>query len=157
MKTEYIDAIIRAASGVLEEVLTTEISHKTRVLQTDPVPLHRTCVICGLSGPIEGYILLSMPREVVLSIASIITDEAVQDLDDLCQAAIVGLMNTITEEALQALRRTGGIAEAAPAALFWGQGLRLSCAEMETVVIPLQMSLGTVELTVALRESDAED
>jgi hypothetical protein len=35
--------------------------------------------------------------------------------------------------------------------------VQLSCAEIEAAVIPLQMPLGTVELTVALRESPAPE
>jgi chemotaxis protein CheX len=94
-----------------------------------------------------------MPLDVVLSIAAIITAEEVKALDEVPQAAVIGLMDTIMQEALLQLQDGGVDVAATPASLFWGQGVQLSCAEIEAAVIPLQMPLGTVELTVALRET----
>jgi CheY-specific phosphatase CheX len=66
-------------------------------------------------------------------------------------------MDTIMDEAARELRDQNSEVSVAPAALFWGHGMQLSCAEIEAAVIPLQMPLGTVELTVALRESPAQE
>jgi chemotaxis protein CheX len=155
MKAEYVNPIVQATYDVLEEVLATDISRRKLEKYTEAVPLHRISVLAGLNGPVEGYVLLSMPLDVVLSIAAVISAEEVRVLDDVAQAAIIGLMNTIMQEAMQRLQDAGVEVAAAPAALFWGQGVRLSCAEIEAAVIPLEMPLGTVELSVALRETQS--
>ena len=153
MKAEFVNPIVQAAYDVLEEVLGTELSRRRLSTHGKALPLHRISALAGLSGSLEGYAALSMPLDVALSIAAVITDDRVAALDDVTQAAIIGLMDTIMLEAVRQLREDGVEVRAVPAALFWGQGLQLSCAELEAALIPLQMPLGAVELTIALRES----
>jgi chemotaxis protein CheX len=152
MKAEFVNPIVQATYDVLEEVLATDISRRKLEKHANALPLHRISVLAGLNGTVEGYVLLSMPLDVVLSIAAVISAEEVSALDEVAQAAVIGLMDTIMQEAVSRLRDGGVEVAAVPAALFWGQGVQLSCAEIEAAVIPLQMPLGTVELTVALRE-----
>jgi len=154
MKAEFVNPIVQATYDVLEEILATDISRRKIEKHVDSLPLHRISVLAGLNGKVEGYVLLSMPLVVVLSIAAVITAEEIAALDDVAQAAVIGLMDTIMQEAVQQLQDSDVEVNAAPAALFWGQGVQLSCAEIEAAVIPLQMPMGTVELTVALRESE---
>ena len=153
MRAEVVNPIVQAAYDVLEEVLATDISRRKLEKHAQALPLHRISVLAGINGAVEGTVILSMPLEVVLSIAAVITAEEVAALDETAQAAVIGLMDTIMEEAVQQLQEEGVEVAAVPAVLFWGQGMQLSCAEIEAAVIPLQMPLGTVELTVALRES----
>jgi chemotaxis protein CheX len=153
MKAEVVNPIVQATYDVLEEVLATDISRGKLEKHADALPLHRISVLAGLNGTVEGTVLLSMPLDVVLSIAAVISAEEVVALDEVAQAAVIGLMDTIMQEAVQQLQERDVEAAAVPAALFWGQGVQLSCAEIEAAVIPLKMPLGTVELTVALRES----
>jgi chemotaxis protein CheX len=152
MKAEFVNPIVQATYDVLEEVLATDISRRKLEKHENALPLHRISVLAGLNGTVEGYVLLSMPLDVVLSIAAVITAEEVSALDEVAQAAVIGLMDTIMQEAVQNLQDGDVEVTAVPAALFWGQGVQLSCAEIEAAVIPLQMPLGTVELTVAVRE-----
>jgi chemotaxis protein CheX len=152
MKAEFVNPIVQATYDVLEEVLATDISRRKLEKHANALPLHRISVLAGLNGTVEGSVLLSMPLDVVLSIAAVITAEEMSALDEVAQAAVIGLMDTIMQEAVQYLQDGDVEVTAVPAALFWGQGVQLSCAEIEAAVIPLQMPLGTVELTVALRE-----
>jgi chemotaxis protein CheX len=155
MKAGFVNPIVQATYDVLEEVLATDISRRKLAKHADALPLHRISVLAGVNGAVEGYVLLSMPLDVVLSIAAVISAEEVAALDDVAQAALVGLLDTIMQEAVQRLQDADVVIAAAPSALLWGQGVQLSCAEIEAAVIPLQMPLGTVELTVALREAQA--
>jgi chemotaxis protein CheX len=152
MKAELVNPIVQATFDVLEEVLSTELSRRRLEKHAGVLPLHRISVLAGLNGTVEGYVLLSMPLDVALSITAVITDEEISALDDVAQAALIGLMDTIMQEAVQQLQEGDVEAGATPAVLFWGQGVQVSCAEIEAAAIPLQMPLGTVELSVALRE-----
>jgi len=153
MRAKIVNPIVQAVFDVLEEVLGTDISRRRLSKHDKTLSLHRISALAGITGAVEGYILFSMPLDVVLSIVAVITNEEVSAMDDVAQAAIIGLMDTIMDEAARELRDQNIEVSVAPAALFWGQGMQLSCAEIEAAVIPLQMPLGTVELTVALRES----
>jgi CheY-specific phosphatase CheX len=155
MNAEHVNPIVQATYDVLEEVLGTDISRGKLAKHSDALPLHRISVLSGVNGTVEGYVLLSMPLDVVLSIAAVLTNEEVAALDDVTQAALLGLMDTTMAEAVRQLRDGNVEAAAVPAALIWGQGVHLSCAEIEAAVIPLKMPLGTVELTVALRDTVA--
>jgi chemotaxis protein CheX len=155
MKAAIVNPIVQAAFDVLEEVLVTDISRRRLSKHGKTLSLHRISALAGISGAVEGYVLFSMPLDVVLSIVAVITNEEASAMDDVAQAAIIGLMDTIMDEAARELRDQNVEVSVAPTAMFWGQGMQLSCAEIEAAVIPLQMPLGTVELTVALRESPA--
>ena len=152
MKAEFVNPIVQATYDVLEEVLATDISRRKLEKYADALPLHRISVLAGLNGAVAGYVLLSMPLDVALSIAAVIAAEEIESLDEVAQAAVIGLLDTIMQESVGRLQDGEVAAEATPAALFWGQGVQLSCTEIEAAVILLQMPLGTVELTVALRE-----
>jgi chemotaxis protein CheX len=157
MRAKIVNPIVQAAFDVLEEVLGTDISRRRLSKHDKTLSLHRISALAGISGAVEGYVLFSMPLDVVLSIVAVITNEEVSAMDDVAQAAIIGLMDTIMDEAARELRDQNIEVSVVPAALFWGQGMQLSCTEIEAAVIPLQMPLGTVELTVALRESPAPE
>ncbi|UCF99063.1 MAG: hypothetical protein JSV89_05880 [Spirochaetaceae bacterium] len=157
MSSEFINPIVQATYDVLEEVLGTDISRRRLSKHTKALPLHRISALAGLTGTVEGYIVLSMPLNVALSVAAVVSNEEVTALDDISQAAIIGLVDTIMLEALRRLREEGAKAAVTPTALFWGQGLQLSCSEIEAALIPLQMPLGSIELTVALQDSRDED
>jgi chemotaxis protein CheX len=152
MQSEFVEPIVQAAYEVLGEILATDISRGNLEKRRDVLPLHRISTLAGLNGRVEGYVLLSLPLDLALSIGEVIAAEEVLELDEVPQAAIVGLMDTIMAEAVGQLPEGEVTACATPAALFWGQGVQLSCSEIEAAVIPLQMPLGTIELTVALRE-----
>ena len=152
MRAKIVNPIVQAAFDVLEEVLGTDISRRRLSKHDKTLSLHRISTLAGISGDVEGYVLFSMPLDVALSIVALITNEETSAMDDVAQAAIIGLTDTIMEEAVRELRDQDVEVSAAPAALFWGQGMQLSCAEIEATVIPLQMPMGSLELTVALRE-----
>jgi CheY-specific phosphatase CheX len=155
MKTEWINPIVQSTFDVLEEILAADISRGKLQEHTGALPLHRVSVLAGLNGTIEGTVLLSMPLDVVLSIAAIIAGQEVEALDGVAQAAVIGLMDTIMQEALQRFAHAHPelSVRATPAVLFWGHGIQWSCTEIEAAVIPLKMPLGTVELAVGLRET----
>jgi CheY-specific phosphatase CheX len=153
MEEDYLNTIVQAAYDVLEEALGTDISRQEAIRCKQIQRLHRISAIAGVTGMLEGYAVLSMPLDVVLSITAIITNEEISTLDEVGQASIIGLMDTIMQEAVGRLRDLNYGIQVNPAALFWGQGVQLSCAELEVAAFPLQMPLGTVELSLALRES----
>ncbi len=157
MRANIVNPIVQTAFDVLEEVLGTDISRRRLSKHDKTLSLHRISVLAGISGAVEGYVLFSMPLDVALSIVALITNEETSAMDDMAQAAIIGLTDTIMEEAVRELRDQDVEVSAAPVVLFWGQGMQLSCAEIEAAVIPLQMPMGTLELTVALREPPDPD
>jgi len=152
MKTEFVNPLVEAAFDVLEEILATDISRRRASTCSDMLALHRVTALVAISGSVEGRVLVSMPLDVALSIAAVISNEETAALDEVTQLAITGLADTIVQEALPELTAMDIEVEAAPAVLVTGQGMQLSCTEIEAVAVPLQMPLGTVELVVALRE-----
>lgn len=157
MRANIVNPIVQAVFDVLEEVLGTDISRRRLSKHDKTLSLHRISVLVGISGAVEGYVLFSTPLDVALSIVAVIANEETSAMDDVAQAAIIGLTDTIMDEAVRELRDQDVEVSAAPAALFWGQGMQLSCTEIEAAVIPLKMPMGTLELTVALREPPAPD
>ena len=63
--------IVQAAFDVLEEDLGTDISGHRLSKHDKTLSLHRISALAGISGAVEGYVLFSMPLDVVLSIVAV--------------------------------------------------------------------------------------
>jgi len=63
--------IVQAAFDVLEEDLGTDISGRRLSKHDKTLSLHRISALAGISGAVEGYVLFSMPLDVVLSIVAV--------------------------------------------------------------------------------------
>jgi len=71
MRAKIVNPIVQAAFGVLEEVLGTDISRRRLSKHDKTLALHRISALAGISGAVAGYVLFSMPLDVVLSIVEL--------------------------------------------------------------------------------------
>jgi len=74
------------------------------------------------------------------------------ELDELATSGIAELTNVIASRACVLLDVGGYPCTATPAALIAGAGVRIPRLAVQRLVVPLHLSLGTVELQVALKE-----
>ncbi len=152
MRVEYINPFVESSVSVISEVLGIEVVRKEISLKSKAVPVLDVAVIVGLVGQVEGRVLFDMSTQTALNIASKMNEEEIKEFDELAKASITELGNMITGRAVTKLSDMGYRFDVTPPAIFSGKEMEISNTEMEALVVPIETSLGRLEINVALRE-----
>jgi chemotaxis protein CheX len=78
--------------------------------------------------------------------------EAISSMDDLAKATITELANMITARAVTKLSELGFEFDITPPAIFTGTNMEITNMHIESLIVPIQMPLGKLEINVAVRE-----
>ena len=152
MRVEYINPFVEAAFSILKEVLDSEIERGELYLKSTSQPVVGVAAIVGLAGDVEGRVLFDMSKDTAIAIASAMNGEELQSLDELGKATITELANMITAQAVTKLHELGFKFDLTPPAIFTGDNMEVTDTEVEALIVPVNLSLGKMEINVAIRE-----
>ena len=152
MTPGQINPILTSACEVLREALDAEVHRGGLVLRGGVQPLRAVTAAAGLTGALQGSVLLSMSVETALAVAALLSGEEMAEFGDLAQAAVAELFRTICGRAVQRLEKSVGAIHVSPAGIFCGSDLQYSMIGEQILMIPLELPLGRIELGLALRE-----
>jgi chemotaxis protein CheX len=152
MRVEYINPFVESAFSVLKEVLQTEIVRGELYLKATSQPVLGVAAIIGLTGDVEGRVLLDMSQKTAHEIASAMNGEELESFDELAKATIAELANMITGQAVTKLHELGFNFDLSPPSLITGDNMVVTNAGVEALIVPLELSQGKLEINVAVRE-----
>ncbi len=152
MRVEYINPFVESSVGVMKEVLGIEVQREQISLKSKAIPVLEIAVIVGLVGQVEGRVLFDMSRSTALNIVSKMNEESITEFNELAKATITELGNMITGRAVTKLSEMGYKFDVTPPAIFSGTNMEISDIDIEALIVPIESSLGRVEINVALRE-----
>ena len=152
MRVEYINPFVEAAFNVLTDVLAEEVKRGELYLKATSQPVLGVAAIIGLTGDVEGRVLLDMDLSTALAIASTMNDEKLQELDALGKATIAELANMITGQAVTKLHDLGFNFDLSPPSLITGDNMVVTDQGVEALIVPLDLAEGKLEINVAVRE-----
>jgi chemotaxis protein CheX len=152
MRVEYINPFVEAAFNVLREVLHTDIHRGELFLKSSTQSVLGVAAIVGLAGDVEGRVLFDMSSATAIEIASVMNDEKFTKVDDMVKATITELANMITAQAVTKLHELGFKFDLTPPAIFTGENMEVTDTEVEALIVPVNLSMGKVEINVAVRE-----
>ncbi|HPO03512.1 MAG: chemotaxis protein CheX [Spirochaetales bacterium] len=152
MRVEYINPFVEAAYNILTEVLGGEIRRGELYLKSTSMPVMGVAALVGLAGDVEGRVIFDMDMKTAMKIASQMNQEDLKSFDDLAKATITELANLITAQAVTKLHDLGFRFDLTPPALFTGENMEISDHEVEALIVPMETSLGRVEVNVAIRD-----
>ncbi len=152
MRVEYINPFVESSVGVMKEVLGIDVQREQISLKSKAVPVLEIAVIVGLVGQVEGRVLFDMNRDTALKIVSKMNEEEITEFNELAKATITELGNMITGRAVTKLSEMGYKFDVTPPAIFSGSNMEISDVDIEALIVPIESSLGRVEINVALRE-----
>ena len=152
MRVEYINPFVEAAFNVLREVLQSDVKRGELYLKSTSMPVMGVAAIVGLAGDVEGRVLFDMDRPTALKIASAMNQEELTAFDDLVKATITELANMITAQAVTKLHDLGFRFDLTPPAIFTGDNMEISNADVEALIVPMETVHGKIEINVAVRE-----
>lgn len=152
MRVEYINPFVEAAFNVLKEVLNSDVRRGELYLKSTSMPVMGVAAIVGLAGDVEGRVLFDMDKPSALKIASVMNGEELPNFDDLVKATITELANMITAQAVTKLHDLGFKFDLTPPAIFTGENMEVSDADVEALIVPMETPQGKIEINVAIRE-----
>lgn len=152
MRVEYINPFVEAAFNVLKEVLGIELERGELYLKSMSQPILGVTAIVGLTGDVEGRILLDMGMETAIAIAEAMNQEEIGGWNELAKATISELANMITAQAVTKLSELGFSFDLTPPSLITGEKMEVSSGDVEALIVPIEMPQGKLEINVAVRE-----
>jgi len=152
MRVEYINPFVEAAYSIMKEVLQAEVERKDLYLKKTTQPVMGVAALVGLAGDVEGRVLIDMSQETAMKIASTMNGEELNSMDELVKATITELANMITAQAVTKLFDLGFKFDLTPPSIITGENMSVSNADVEALIVPLEMPQGLVEINVAIRE-----
>lgn len=151
MKIEFVDPFVRAAFGVLEQVLQERPERGQLALRNATFTTQQVTIVHGVVGMVEGSVLYGMSLVTAEKIASVMIGNPIMSFDDLASSAISELGNMITGNAATYLSQAGYACDITPPSIARGANIRMSTTT-PALVVPVNTQAGRIEINIALQE-----
>lgn len=130
------------------------------VLKSSNNPILGLAAIVGLAGSVEGRVVLDMSVETGIKITESLNFEtyATHNLTDenreIVTATLSEVVNVITGQAVTQLYDLGFKFDLTPPTLVVGENAQIQTFMRESLVVPLELPQGLVEINIAIRERE---
>ena len=152
MRVEYINPFVDSAIIILRQTVTQDIKRGDINLRANVSSMLGIALIVGLAGQVKGRVIINMSKETGLKIASIMNQENMTTFDELTSSTLTELANMIVGNAVTKLHELGYKFDLTPPAMIVGEKLKISDRELESLIVPLELPYGLIEINVALKE-----
>lgn len=108
-------------------------------------------VIIGVTGVIEGRVILDMQIPVALKLASLMNFEEITESNELVRSSLGELGNMVSGKAVSKLMEQGYDLNITPPSVFEGQGITVTDSfSMQNILAPLILDIGEIDVNLAL-------
>jgi len=152
MKVQYINPFMNAACSVIQTVLSMAPEKGQLAMRPSVFTTQQCNIITGVTGRVEGQVIYGMSMITADKIASIMLGQPVRTFDQLAASAIAELGNMITGNAAAGLSEAGFVCDITPPTIVRGTNVKMSTLSIPALVVPLQLEIGIIEMTVSLQE-----
>lgn len=156
MKAEFLNPFVKSVIGIIGDTISeTPVKGKIYLRDKYPYKTEDVAIIVGIAGKLSGQLVLSLNDECARSIAAVmLMEEQVADLDEFAQSALAEMANMITANATIGLSEAGYTCDITPPSVITGKQMEISCKdEIKTIVIPLELSMGKIDVNISLIEA----
>lgn len=157
MRIEYINPFIESTFEILSELLKTDdIKRGELFLKRGVTPTHAVSIIIGITGPANGRVIVEMDETTATRIVSKMTSNEISSLSQIGEyekSALSELGNMITGSAIAKLYKKGFTFVLTPPTVITGKDYDIDTPQIETLVVPVLLPIGQVEINIALKES----
>ncbi len=158
MKVEYLNPFIKSVVKIVEESIS-EKPAMGKVFLRDHLTYESNdvAVVVGVTGHLSGHMVITLSEESAKNIAAaMMMEPKVYAFDEVAQSALAEMSNMIAANATIGLAEAGYTCDITPPHVFTGSGMAITGPpNSRTVVIPLNMGAGTLEVNLTLAETAA--
>ena len=152
MRLDYINPIIDSVIKALTELSGGKVERGYVKLQHRSSASKEVATIIGMTGDVDGRIIIEMNNDTALALAGIMNQATFTELDQLALDTLMELANIVVARAVSTLNDHGFAFRLTPPMIFTGSNLDFfSSLNLETLVVPLEANAGQLNLNVALR------
>jgi len=155
MKAEFINPFLTASYSVLNMVLGALPTKGPLGARTDNTTSHPVNIVCGVTGALQGQIILGMGQATANRIASAMSGRTLKIFDSFVASAIAELCNMISGNALMSLSDAGYVCDITPPTIVKGTNVEISTLEIVSISISLVTQCGDLDVTVGLCEANS--
>jgi chemotaxis protein CheX len=152
MNVKFLNPFINSAHEIMSLEMHENVQRGDLCLENGLYLTEDVTVIISLIGAVDGTVFFSMSEESAMQMASVLMGEKFASLDKLAQSGIAELGNVITGRASMKLAEAGYETSISTPSLIIGKGATLSTLEYPRLIVPLNTSMGSLTLHLALRE-----
>ncbi len=153
MRVEYINPFVDSAMQILSSTVSKDLKRRYISLKPSLTPMMGVVIIVGLAGQVSGRLIIDTDKDTALKIASAMNQEELKEFDEMTYATLTELANMITGKAVTKLHELGFQFDLTPPALFTGDNIQISDNKIESLVVPIEMPQGRVEIIVGIKEN----
>lgn len=154
MKAEFINPFVSAAAQVLRQEVNVDITKGQISIEDSAFTSQDVTVMIGVTGEVHGIVLYGLSEKTAKNFVSAMLNEPVPIFDQMAGSAIAEMGNVITGLASGGLEKAGYKSDIAPPTLITGRGVMISTLNIKRLLIPLETSLGSIEISCALVSKD---
>lgn len=134
-----------------------EVERGNLRLQHSPMAGSEVNVVIGLTGDLEGQIIVGMQRKTALGVARAMIPWEISELDEVACSGIAELTNMLCGNAVSYASELGLSANVSVPSLFCGREVAVSSGGLPCLVVPLKVrrqaaEVGEIELIVLLKQ-----
>ncbi|MGC8767436.1 MAG: chemotaxis protein CheX [Brevinematia bacterium] len=156
MRIEYINPFVESTFEIMSEILKADdIRRGELFLKKSPTITYGVSIIIGITGPASGRIIFDMDNKTALGIISHMLGSEVTNLDDIGEvekSALGEIGNMITGSAITKLYKKGYTFVLTPPTVVVGKEYSIETPQIETLVVPVVLPFGQIEINIALKE-----
>lgn len=156
MRIEYINPFIESTFEIMSEILKTDDLRRGELfLKRSPTITYGVSIIIGITGPANGRIILDMDSKTALKIISAMLGSEISNFDEIGEiekSALGEIGNMITGSAIAKLYKKGYTFVLTPPTVVIGKEYSIETPQIETLVVPVILPFGQIEVNVALKE-----
>lgn len=154
MKTEFVIPFVESAIVVLKEMcMIDDIQRGQLTAKKGAVITKGVAPLIGVTGNISGRVVYDMDTQTAIKLAGVMNGEEFTGWDDLVESTIEEFANIVTGQALSGLNNKGIKVDLTPPVLFTGQNMKIAKTKLITLIVPLEMSIGLLEVNVSLQDN----
>jgi len=151
---DLINTFIISAIEIVEELEGEKPRRGELSLIQDAIQTQGVVIVIGITGKIEGRLLLDVSKETACRFSEFILKEKFSEFNEIVESAMGEMANLITGRAVSILNEMGYSLKITPPTLLSGQELKVSDKKMEMLVIPLFCKSGKLLINIAIKITD---
>ncbi|MCR4434449.1 MAG: chemotaxis protein CheX [Clostridiales bacterium] len=151
MDEKYVSAFIHSITGVFASFGAGETVSGSICKKDSFICRYNLTTIIGLSGNIKGNVALSMPYDTARKIASVMMmGMEVAEIDEMSVSALGEMTNMVCGQAVMELSSRNLAIDITPPTVIHGDNMKAYISQVETIVVEISSSLGSIELNLGL-------
>ncbi len=150
MNVNYINPFLKAVRNVFDTMIEVPFTLGKPNIKPDDVPKFEISGIIGISGDVQGCVVISLSKGIALQLASALLDEKLTEINGDCTDAIGEIANMIAGDAKSKFPKTN-TAVSVPTVVL-GKHQVAYPSGIPIITIPCKTSGGELAIDIAIKE-----